>query len=285
MRWLISIFFVLISGPAGAEKKPEEIKTQLSQSSSEKKQSEVRNCTSTQEFIDAFEFLKSETDLALSEPQAIQLALQISRGCTGAAKRFISVYNIMKKSGIILRTSYEKALVFSTLDDERTENFIKIFKETFLANYLDLDFLTAYQLSLALSQYLKDRIKVVRDDFGDLVKFCTETKSIGFPLRTCAEYAIKVLDSGLYYNEALFPHFKKVFEFLTQGSGVKLPLREGLEVTYEVIAQGPKASENFFKAFNYATSPKMFLSHKQAIQLSVTLAKQSMMPQDEKKLQ
>lgn len=245
---------------------------------------EVRTCQSAEDFIRAFEFLKKETDLSLNEVQSLKLALQIVEGCTGSAQRFIDVYLLLKKSGVTLKASLESAMTFSKLDDERTKNFVSVFKQSFLGKFLDLDFATAFRLSFVLSQFLGDKVRIVRDDFSDLVLFCTDAKKVGLPLHACADYAMRVIDLTPLYKQPIYPHFFKIYQFLTQGGETKdlqkLSITEALETSYQVLSYGPKSTTNFFKAYEYAMSKSMSLPHKQSIELALRLSKLSMIPEE-----
>lgn len=236
-----------------------------------------KTCESHQAFIESYEYLKADKDLALNEARSMQLALEISKGCTGAADRFRKVFSLLKKTGVDLRKSVEVGLQFSSLTDERTQNFENVFKKMFLENYFDFDFPTAYKVSFELSSELKEKIKNTGEDFTNIVKFCMENKGLSLPVRECAQYTLSLVKSSRLYPFGLYRDFERLYGFLTSGNGLKLSVRDALATCVDVLQFGPTATNNFIKTYDYASAKeKMQLNQKQAIKLALLVAQNSL---------
>ena len=77
------------------------------------------SCTSAREYVTTLEYLRAHQELGVNESQARKIADQVSRGCSGSAKRFVSVLELLIKSHIAGRNALESAVALSQLDQPR----------------------------------------------------------------------------------------------------------------------------------------------------------------------
>lgn len=233
-------------------------------------------CKSTDEFKKSYEFLIKESDLSLNDTNSLVHALEISKGCNGAAGRFIELYSLLKKSGVDLGQSFKYAKIFAGLETERAESFREIFKKAFLENNLDLDFLNAFELALALSKDYKGDPAKIKNDFVSLVKFCTGEKDMSLSYKYCGQMIIKLSKSTEMYPQGVFPEFKKLYDFLRDHKRLGLSIQSTLEIIPEVLKNGPRSVDNFLSAINYSLEGKdLQLNENQALKLAMTLSNQS----------
>lgn len=234
-------------------------------------------CESSSEFQKALEFLIKKSELNLSETQNLEKALHIAKGCDGAAERFSSLFLLLKKSGVDLGKSFDLALEFSQLDDNRAKNFREIFQKSFLENYLNLDFNTAFRLSLELSKdYTGDPI-LLRNDFLAFVKFCTSEKEMALSFQACTELVVKMSKFTSLYKDGVFPSFEKLYKYVRQNKSFGLSIQETLNILGQILSYGPKAPENFQKSIEYSLGKgPVKLSDSLAINLALSLVKQSL---------
>lgn len=236
-------------------------------------------CDSFKEFRSAYESFRKDPDLALNEEKSARLALQISAGCTGSAARFTKAYEMMKKTGVALTKAVEVGLDFAALDEERLKNFTEVFSKMYLENYFNFDFPTAYKVSFALSKDYEGKAKDVREDFVKLVKFCTANDKVALPLRQCAEFSLKMVEHSPKFPGGLFAEFEKFYVYLRTDKRMGLSVLDVLNIVPKVFAYGPKAADNFQQGIEYAlTSSKITIDHKNALNLALRLAAQTLPP-------
>lgn len=238
---------------------------------------QIKTCESFDDFKKAYDFLKNEKALSLTESKNIALAIKISKGCTGSAQRFISVYETMKISGVALNKSISTAFEFAFKEDSRTQNFVNIFKRIFLENYFDFDFNTAFKVSYELSQNIETNVDEVRTDFVSLVQFCLDKNEVDLPLKTCAEMSLALCqNTKLFPKTGLFPSFKDLYQFLREHKRLGLSIREALKVIPIVLANGPRAPQNFKNAFDFSLSKDVNMNAKNSLQIAMLVAKNSL---------
>lgn len=234
---------------------------------------ETPTCTSAEDFQKIYEFLNGEKDLELTNVRSIKISFEVLNGCTGSADRFIKVYTLLKKSGVSLREAFKAGLEFSKLSDERTDNFVVIFKDSFLNEFLDFSFDLSYRLAFQLSKELPTGVKRVREDFHKFVNFCTDSKKMGYSLPVCAKYTLQLVDLTQKYQHELFTDFERLYQFFTDGKGLKLTISEAIPFCFSVLNNGPHAADNFFKTLKY--SQKMNLSLRQSLELSLIVSQKT----------
>src|SRR5690606_17686225 len=66
-------------------------------------------CQSSREYVTTLEYLRAQKSLGLDETKMREIALHVSAGCTGAAKRFTKAYEILVKAEASATTSLEIA--------------------------------------------------------------------------------------------------------------------------------------------------------------------------------
>lgn len=246
--------------------------TELNANSDSEKKTQA--CSSAEDFQKIYEFLKAEKDLDLTDARSLKISFEVLNGCTGASERFIKVYSLLKKSGVSLKESFKAGLDFAKLTDQRTENFITIFKDSFLNEFLDFSFDASYRLAYQLSKDLPQGVNRVRTDFHNFVSFCLDSKKMGLSLPVCAKYTLQFVDLTQAHQEELFPDFTKLYEFFTDGKGLKLTVVEALPFCFRILQYGPNAAENFFETLKY-TQKNMNLSLRQSLELSLIVSQKT----------
>ncbi len=236
-----------------------------------------KTCDSALEFQKAVDFLLKKSDLGLSESQSMEKAVRISKGCNGAADRFSSLFLLLKKSGVDLGKSFDLALEFSQLDDAKAKSFREIFQKSFLENYLDLDFMSSFRLSLELSKDYTGDPDLLLKDFLSFVKFCTGEKEMALSFQACRELVVKMTKHTSMYKDGVFPSFEKLYKYTRQNKYFGLSIQETLSIVGQVLSYGPKAPENFQNSIEYAlTKGPIKFSDSMAINLALTLVKHSL---------
>lgn len=233
-------------------------------------------CKSAEEFENSVKYLRSEKSLGLNDRQVVTWSLVIAKGCSGSAGRFKKVFDLFTKSGVDLRKTVELAASFSKKTEEQTNAFAGLFKTFFLENYFDLDFMTAYELSVKLSEN-PAKSEFARKDFERLYKFCTGQDQLMLPFKSCTRYSLNLLKHYDLYPEGIFPFFENSVQFLTMKTGAVLNIKEALEITEEILAYGPLAPDTFKRAYNYSVDKKgLDASAKQGMKIALELAKVSL---------
>ncbi|MGZ3824488.1 MAG: hypothetical protein ACXVCR_05990 [Bdellovibrio sp.] len=233
-------------------------------------------CKSAEEFEKSIAYFRSEKSLGLNDKQIVTWSLVIAKGCSGASERFKKVFDLFTKSGVDLRKTVELAASFSKKTAEQTNAFAGLFKVFFLDNYFDLDFMTAYELSVKLSEN-PAKSEFARRDFEKLYKFCTGQDKLMLPFKACAQYSLNLLKHYDLYPEGIFPFFESSVMFLTSKTGAVLNIKEAMEITQEILAYGPLAPETFKRGYNYSVDKKgLDTSFKQGMKVGLELAKISL---------
>ena len=241
-------------------------------------------CNSFEEFKAAHVFLSKDKELSFSETQVINVALEVSKNCTGAASRFERAYLLMKNSGVDLKKSLQIGVEFSALPEEQVKNFVDVFKGIYLENYFNFDFRDAFRVSQQLSKNIKEgSAEIVRKDFVNMLKFCFEKQKLNLPLGFCADVALQLCDSSYLYPESgAFLDFESFYNFISKDASFGLSVREALKLALKVIESGPKAVSNFSQAYQMAHDKKgLRLNAKASLKLSLEIAKQSIKKQSQ----
>ena len=237
---------------------------------------ELRLCRSASEFEQSVHFFREDKSLSLSDGQVVKWSLAIAKGCDGASQRFQDVFKLLDKSGVELHKSVEMASAFTTKSSEQTRAFVGLFKTFFLENYFDLDFMTAFNLSLKLSEN-PAKADFSRKDFENLYRFCTAQDKLGLPFKSCAQYSLTLLKDYSLYPEGIYPSFEKIFSFLISNSGVSLNVKEAMQIASEVLSYGPLAPDNFKQAYTFSVAKKgLDTSLKQGMKIALEVTKASL---------
>ncbi len=236
----------------------------------------IKNCESTSEYIKVLAFLRENQDFVVTETAARQIADRVSRGCTGAATRFSKILVLLKKIGISDRKSLEMAFDFAKMPDYVQTNFTEIFTKSFLTEFFDYDFTTALALAFELSKDYKGDAQQVREDFIELVKFCKDGQKLDLPNQLCAQYTIKLARLSQYYENGIRQPFYKVYGTLRDKDEFSLDVKTSLDLSYNILKGGPKAMENFFAAFTYATKKEgLGYAQDKAMKFALKMARRS----------
>lgn len=230
-------------------------------------------CESFDAFKETYEFLEQDQELYLAPRTSIQIALEVSRGCKDAGKRFKNVFNLLKKTGVDYKKSVELAMQFAILDNQRTENFIEIFQKTYLDNYFNFDFTTSFQITYELSKELKDHPQHVRNDFIKLTQFCMKAKDLTLTVAACARMVLQLIKVSNHYPSGIYKSFEEAFYF--SKVELKMGLSDSLKTTLKILENGPLGFENFKKTYEYVDK-KFNFKKKQSIGLSHEVASHSL---------
>lgn len=234
---------------------------------------ENRPCPASREYITALEFLRSSQSLKLPEPEARKLAEEISKGCAGAAERFVRVSGLLGRAGLSGREATEIGKRFAIGTAAEVDTFVTVFKRAFAEEYLDLELGDALRMALSLAKEFAGDQPQVRADFEKLLAFCTEEKYLGLPKPQCGAFASRIAAKGEPWNGGVAGPFIRGFEYFTSSRGPSLASGEALKVSEALLAAGPGAFENFSQAYGYATTESgLGLGREDAIKFARQLA-------------
>ena len=227
------------------------------------------HCLTTREFVTGLEFLRSDEDFRLKEPDARALAFQIAEGCTGAAKRFIRISKTLTKAGATRKNASETGLKFSMGTDAETDAFNTAFRSAIAEDGLDLDFESSLKIALSLSKEFAGDLDKVRKDFEKIVDYCANGNALALPKSQCGTFAASIAKKGTSWQNGVADSFIKSFQYLTSEKGPALVTHDALKIAESLITQGPEALDNFTQGFQYATSTGgLSLTRDEAIQFA-----------------
>ncbi len=213
------------------------------------------NCTFTREYITTLEYLRKQSILAIPEPDARKISLQVSRGCTGAAQRFIKITTALRGANVGAMDSIRTGIEFASRTDIETETFNTVFLVAYLEEYLDLDLRSSLKLARSLSTEFQGDILGVRDDFETLVQFCVGTKELNLPRAQCGTFAARIAHYGEKFSGGVAPSFIELFSFLYSESGPRLTTGQALKLAETLIHGGKDSAENFIQAYKFGVAP------------------------------
>jgi hypothetical protein len=213
-------------------------------------------CESTKEFITTFEYLKSHAELGLNENENFKVAQSVAKGCTGAAQRFVKTFELLMKAEAGPRGSMNVAIDLANKSQNYADTFNLIFTRSYLAEFLDLDYKTSFELAQRLSVDYDGNPKIAAKDFLKLVDFCTNEKEVGLSKPRCGVIAARVVQKTEGFHAQMAAEFFKIYHFLISDKGPSSPVVKALEVAESVIEQGPEAGDNFIAAYKYAVDRK-----------------------------
>ncbi|MEK6624968.1 MAG: hypothetical protein AABY86_08370 [Bdellovibrionota bacterium] len=234
----------------------------------------VRNCLSTREYITSLNYLREQKSLGLEEKDSRNLADLISKGCTGAAQRFIKIINLLIKAELPSKLAISTAEEICNKSDQVAENFAQIFAKVYLEKFFDLPATEALRLARNLALQLERKAIKVLEDFTILSDFCLSRKGLDLPFTQCLSLIEKVLPQGREQEDSIARAFVKLFEFLTsEEKGPKMATNKALDEAKKTIAHGPNGVENFMLAYLFATNPTgLGLPYIQAIEFAQKMA-------------
>lgn len=244
------------------------------------KLTDPRLCNAAEEFKNSYQFLIKQEDLSFTEPQAVKAALKITKYCSGAFERFSQVFKVLQKSGVDIRKTFEVSLEYASYDPERAKNFYVLFQKLFLENYLDLDFTTAYRITHELSKDYKGDPAKLRDDFVNIVKYCTDEKEFSLGKKLCLDLALRLTKSTELYPKGVYEDFRSFMKYIQTNKVLGFNLKDALNLSVRVLSKGPKAPRNFKQTIEYAMdkAEKLKLPELQAFQLALIISDLSFDP-------
>ncbi|MGZ3788233.1 MAG: hypothetical protein ACXVLQ_06895 [Bacteriovorax sp.] len=233
-------------------------------------------CHSSKEYITVFRYLEAQKNFSLKKEEMMKIADVASKGCNGAARRFIEINDLLIKAGLETSDALKIAMKFTDKSDQTTDTFATIFKETFLKEYLDLDLKTSLEFSLKLAFDNENDPAMIKNDFQKIVKFCLDHKGLDLSGPKCSDLAAKVAGSGAKFKLEMAPTFLGHYDFLTDKEGADLATYKALEVSLKLIDAGPLSVVNFKDAYKFAISKSgLDLTKSEAINYAELMAQRS----------
>jgi hypothetical protein len=233
-------------------------------------------CHSTDEYIKTLSYLRETKDLILPERTARKIALKVSRGCDGAAERFEKTLRLLRSVGLSDPKALEVALQFSGYSKDTQKNFMEIFGRAYLAEFLDYDYAGAVALALELSRDYHGDAALVREDFIALSKFCRDSKSMDLPTKTCSQYAVKMARLSQFFPYGVKGPFIALYTKLREDRDFGLDVKTALDISYNILKNGPAAPDNFMAGYAYAMKEKgLSLGRNQALEFALKMAVRS----------
>jgi len=211
-------------------------------------------CDSHREFVTTLEYMRNQDFYELGEQHSRQVAKQVSEGCTGAAKRYVRVYELLKKVEAGARTSIETAVEMAHATDSKVVTFMNVFRNAYSQNKLDLDVANSLKIAKGLSIDYKGDADKAKRDYDRLVAFCLNESKIGGSIPVCASIAFDVAKSAEHFRQPAAPAFIEMYEFLKNHKKLNFQISKAIEVSKKVVAIHPMAAKNYVAAFEYATS-------------------------------
>lgn len=233
-----------------------------------------RLCGASEEFIKTLKFLRGSKDFGFRENVSRQIADHVSKGCDGAAERFSKILLLLKTIGVSDGKTLEMGLEFASVSPEVQKNFLEIFTRAFLVEFFDYEFPKAMLLAFELSRDYKGDPERARKDFIELVRFCKDSKSLDLPMSFCSGYAVEVAKLSQFHEDGVANPFLKLFGELRERKDLQLDVKTSLQMSYEILKHGPKAPENFYSAFEFASKDFEF-NKKDALDFALRLASRS----------
>ncbi len=233
----------------------------------------VVQCPTAKEFITTMEYLRDRPTLGLSEQEIRKVSTDVAAGCAGAAERFTEAFETLSKTEAGPRGSLQLAQELAKKSNSYTRAFIEIFKKSYLAEDLDLDYLTSLKMARSLSVDYSGDPDIAVDDFLRLVKFCSSDKWVGLSKPQCGVIAGRVVKSAEAFKKPIAPIFEKTFEFVVSEKGPTPNLVHALKIAEDIVAIGPEAADNFIMAYRYALSDAgLALTAAESLKFAKTLA-------------
>lgn len=233
-------------------------------------------CSSTDEYIKALTFLRTTKEFLIPEKSARLIAEKVARGCNGASERFVSILRLLKTVGLSDPGALQIALQFSTYTSDVQKNFSTIFTRAFIGEFFDYDYTTAVALAMELSKNYRGDANLVREDFIALTQFCKKSQTMDLPNRTCAEYAIKMARLSDLYPQGIREPFLTLYKKLRENREFGMDVKSALDVAYNVLKHGPKAPDNFLDGYSFAMKDSgLALGRNQALAFALRMAARS----------
>lgn len=234
-----------------------------------------KDCESTKEYITAIEFLRDKSEMAAPEAEAQKMAFEVSRGCTGAANRFIRIAKLLVRSHFTPKNAIESANKFVLKTDLEADAFVEVFLQAFAKENLDMDVMSSAEIAHSLSNEFLGDAKIASSDFKSISLYCIENKDIlKYNKFDCGMLAQKISKKGQNSGQSLSKSFENLYEFLISQRGPRLNIESAIKITEEVLAVSGKAAENYIQGYKYAISRDgLKLTSPNALEFAMKMAK------------
>lgn len=213
-------------------------------------------CLSHREFITTLEYMRNQDHYEMGEKFSQETAHEVSKGCTGAAQRFVRVYELLVKVEAGARSSAQYAIELSKMTDAHVDAFMGVFKNAYEPKKLDLDVFSAMKIAHRLSSDYKGDVKQALSDYESLVEFCLDEKHIGAPAPQCAVLAADIATMGEEHSSPISQSFMKLYSWLRTHDQAGVSVSKAIEIAKNVVKTHPKAVDNFIAAYEYALKDK-----------------------------
>jgi hypothetical protein len=243
-KWAIIVLFLAL-GIAGSVARAASAST-----------TQISSCTTAREYITTLEYLRDRKELALPEADARKTALEASKGCTGAAQRFIRVSLVLSQAGLGSLDAVKRGLEFAKRTDQETETFMTVFRRAFARDAMDLDLRSSIRMAEDLSRDFEGDTIAVRDDFERLLDFCSGSSRLGLPKPQCGSFAARLAKQGQKWSGGISVPYIQAFEFAVSEKGPSLPTSKAIEIANQLVVAGPGSTENFIAAYKYAVAKR-----------------------------
>lgn len=235
-------------------------------------QDEPETCTYAKEYITTLEYLRAQKAFSIPESEARKLSQEISRACTGSARRFIKITALLSQSGLATPEAIKVGIEFSIKSDTQVETFITVFLTAFLEDELNLEIRTALHMAHALSAEFQGDSPTAQSDFKQLTRFCVDEKNLNLPRPQCGPFSARIAHQGEKIKGGIASPFIQLYSFLVSDSGAHLTTRQALTLTEKLMEGGREAPTNFIQAFKYGISTHgLNVSTQEAIHFAQTL--------------
>ncbi len=224
-----------------------------------------KHCSSTREYVSTLEYLRDEQKLVGSEAKARYVADEVSKSCTGAAKRFISTAKLLNKIEFNNEELLKMAMNAAKASEEKSESFKIIFAKSYFDDELDLNVDSALKIAEELSFSFKGDASWAKEQFVDIVDYCADLSKSKFSLGKakmsinkieCAKLASDLIQNSLTEPKHLAKDFIEIYEYLIIKKKSELSQAQAISIAKEVLQFGPTAKDNFFQAYEYAENKK-----------------------------
>lgn len=235
------------------------------------------HCDPIKEYKEAILYFRNnKTEISPSESRAREWSLKISKGCSGAAKRFIKVFLLLKKSGVDQSRAVLYGIEFANTDDDTVESFFELFKKTYLGEYFDLDYSSALKLSFELSKKYKGNRRQAREDFLELSKYCLNKEGLNLPVSYCVDLSVNLTRMSQYYPDGIRNDFFRLYKTLREDRKFGVNILTAIRIIKEVLPYGPLATQTFLKSYEFAIDPSGLGSGGMAaVKFAVNMSKNS----------
>jgi hypothetical protein len=212
-------------------------------------------CASSKEYLTIIRYFDSHKDLLQTSAQAKEIADEISKGCNGAADRFVRVFETLTKVELSGNTSRNVGVLLSNKPDKMVDNFLTIFRVAYVESELNLTASKALEIARKLSFDFPGHFEIAKSSFLKLLGFC-KTENLNISLPQCSEFMADVVLESAPVGVDVFATFTESFRYIRNHKDLKISVPKILLHSKTIASYGPRALENFTEFFEFATSEK-----------------------------